>query len=83
MVDGPFDKLEAYMTLPVSEYSLLDSSIIRRVSETSFRFQVLVKVSRVVRCVDRAELVVCSMQQPTCSFQSPLALNFYKLCCDR
>lgn len=40
MVDGPFDKLQAYMTLPVSEYSLLDSSIIRRVSETSFRLQV-------------------------------------------
>lgn len=40
VVDGPFSKLQAYMTLPVSEYSLLDSSIIRRVSETSFRFQV-------------------------------------------
>eukprot|EP00752_Nemacystus_decipiens_P004707 g4293.t1 len=40
VVDGPFDKLQAYMTLPVSEYSLLDSSIIRRVSETSFRFQI-------------------------------------------
>lgn len=40
VVDGPFDKLQSYMTLPVSEYSLLDSSIIRRVSETSFRFQV-------------------------------------------
>ena len=40
IVDGPFDELQAYMTLPVSEYSLLDSSIIRRVSETSFRFQV-------------------------------------------
>lgn len=40
VVDGPFSDLQAYMTLPVSEYSLLDSSIIRRVSETSFRFQV-------------------------------------------
>lgn len=40
VVDGPFSALESYMTLPVSEYSLLDSSIIRRVSETAFRFQV-------------------------------------------
>eukprot|EP00903_Cladosiphon_okamuranus_P018566 g17089.t1 len=43
VVDGPFDKLQAYMTLPVSEYSLLDSSIIRRVSERSFRFQIPLK----------------------------------------
>lgn len=41
VVDGPFSPLEAYMTLPVSEYSLLDSSIIRRISETTFRFQVI------------------------------------------
>lgn len=40
-MDGPFSPLEAYMTLPVSEYSLLDSSIIRRISETTFRFQVI------------------------------------------
>lgn len=40
VVDGPFNKLQAYMTLSVSEYSLLDSSVIRRVSETAFRFQV-------------------------------------------
>lgn len=40
VVDGPFSKLQAYMTLPVSEYSLLDSSVIRRVSETAFRLQV-------------------------------------------
>ncbi|CAN0279037.1 unnamed protein product, partial [Ectocarpus sp. 12 AP-2014] len=43
VVDGPFSDLQAYMTLPVSEYSLLDSSIIRRVSETSFRFQIPLK----------------------------------------
>lgn len=40
VVDGPFSKLQQYMTLPVSEYSLLDSSLIRRVTDTSFRFQV-------------------------------------------
>lgn len=40
VVDGPFPKLEAYLTLPVSEYSLLDSGIIKRISETAFRFQV-------------------------------------------
>ncbi|CAB1114931.1 unnamed protein product [Ectocarpus sp. CCAP 1310/34] len=43
VVDGPFSDLQAYMTLPVSEYSLLDSSIIRRVSDTSFRFQIPLK----------------------------------------
>lgn len=40
VVDGPLKKVEEYMTLPVKEYSLLDSSIIQRVSDTAFRFQV-------------------------------------------
>lgn len=30
-----------------------------------------------VECGDRAELVVCSIQEPTCGLQSPLALNWY------